>query len=440
MIRIFFGACALALSTLTAMASDADLDARQLPMQFELRRERPAQVCGKECRTWVSASGAITSDTARDFEAFARGHELRGAVIALDSDGGSVVGALALGRAIRKLGMSTTVGQTVELPMGDGKEKIYALQPRAYCGSMCTFVLLAGIERHVPPEAHVLVHQIWLGDRRDDPTAATYSAEDLVLVQRDIGQIASYTIEMAGSIDLLSIMLKIPPWEPMYELTRSQLRDMKLVSVDDRAAVRKISTLRYISPVSNGSRNAGGAQAWTATEKDGPLTLFRRHPLTVYGETIGNFELKLHCGTTADSYVLTYTETRSASTKRRALESLRDVELTFGGKVVSLKVESSQLISQAAGRESRASGMVPAALIKRLAAPGKQSLTVETYSLDDTATIITIGNAGLTRNFSQLISSCAARSQLRNAAAQNPTATAAVVSPAATGSTPAADR
>ena len=65
-----------------------------------------------------------------------------------------------------------------------------------------------------------MVHQIWLGDRRDDPTAANYRAEDLVLVQRDIGRLAQYTIEMGASIELLDLALRIPPWEPMHALTR----------------------------------------------------------------------------------------------------------------------------------------------------------------------------------------------------------------------------
>ena len=52
-----------------------------------------------------------------------------------------------------------------------------------------------------------MVHQIWLGDRREDPTAANYSAEDLVLVQRDIGRLAQYTADMGASIDLLDLAL-----------------------------------------------------------------------------------------------------------------------------------------------------------------------------------------------------------------------------------------
>ncbi len=110
------------------------------------------------------------------------------------------------------------------------------LLPQAYCESMCAFVLLAGVERRVPAEARVLVHQIWLGDRRDDPTAANYSAEDLVLVQRDIGRLAQYTVEMGGGIDLLEIALKIPPWEPMRLLSRDELRGMK---IDHRRRCRR---------------------------------------------------------------------------------------------------------------------------------------------------------------------------------------------------------
>src|ERR1700712_3094370 len=77
-----------------------------------------------------------------------------------------------------------------------------------------------------------MVHQIWLGDRREDPTAATYSAEDLVLVQRDVGRLARYTAEMGASVDLLDLALRIPPWEPMHSMTRQELRDTKLANDD----------------------------------------------------------------------------------------------------------------------------------------------------------------------------------------------------------------
>ena len=79
-------------------------------MRFELYREGPEKICGAHCRTLISASGSIAADTARAFSRFAQGRDFNGALVVLDSDGGSVHGAMALGRAIRKLGLDTTVG------------------------------------------------------------------------------------------------------------------------------------------------------------------------------------------------------------------------------------------------------------------------------------------------------------------------------------------
>ena len=45
-------------------------------------------------------------------------------------------------------------------------ERRAALAPNANCESMCAFLLLAGSRRYVPPQAQVLVHQIWLGKKR----------------------------------------------------------------------------------------------------------------------------------------------------------------------------------------------------------------------------------------------------------------------------------
>jgi hypothetical protein len=196
---------------------------RTLPMHFSLHVQGPGESCAPKCRTLISASGAITANTAQDFKAFARDRDLTGAIVVLDSNGGSVHGAIALGREIRRLGLDTTVGRLADLGAHHGTQRA-KLIPRADCESMCAFVLVAGVHRTVPSEARVMVHQIWLGDRRDDPAAANYSAEDLVLVQRDIGRLARYTADMGASIELLDLALRIPPWEPMHALTRAEIR------------------------------------------------------------------------------------------------------------------------------------------------------------------------------------------------------------------------
>ena len=99
---------------------------------------------------------------------------------------------------LRKLKLATTVGSLVDLPADSEEQPRVTFSPQADCESMCAFVLLGGVRRTVPAESRVMVHQIWLGDRREDPTAAGYSAEDLVLVQRDIGRLARYTADMGA--------------------------------------------------------------------------------------------------------------------------------------------------------------------------------------------------------------------------------------------------
>jgi hypothetical protein len=383
-------------------------------MQFEFWTEGPAEACGRACRTWVSAVGAITADTPRDFEAFAKRRKLDGATIALDSDGGSVLGALALGRAVRKLQMKTTVGKSVELPAAGGERRARLL-PRAYCESMCAFVLLAGVERHVPAEARVLVHQIWLGDRRDDPTAANYSAEDLVLVQRDIGRLAQYTVEMGGAIDLLEIALKIPPWEPMRLLSRDELRGMKVITADDATEASSNTSKSSSLALANGARAPINGRSWMIVAGADRPVLARKHPLTVEGEDIGTFELRLACGDTPKEYAVTYVEHRRGRDNGRVPKALTEVELAFAGKSVPLKIVSSRPSANPHETESVASGYVAAELVKGFAEPAARSLTVQTSS-DDASTAIRVGNAGVARVLQQLASSCANRARTRSTA------------------------
>jgi len=84
----------------------------------------------------------------------------------------------------------------------------------------------------VPPAAHVRVHQIWMGDRADDAKAASYTAQDLMIVERDIGRLAKFTFDMGGTGDLLSLALSVPPWEDLHELSPAELRLANLVTTD----------------------------------------------------------------------------------------------------------------------------------------------------------------------------------------------------------------
>lgn len=235
----------IAIAAWPARARDV-VDIRKLPMRFEW------VPCQESCRGWISATGVITSETPKAFEDFARERDLTGATMVLDSSGGSVNDAIALGRMWRGLGLLTTVGATIDSPKS--ATGAAAVIPDASCESMCVFLLLSGKVRYVPPGARVRVHQIWMGDRANDARAASYTAQDLMIVERDIGRLAKYTFEMGGSGDLLELALSIPPWEALHQLSEAELRQTNIVTTDAVADVLPARTRDPGTPVAAAGR------------------------------------------------------------------------------------------------------------------------------------------------------------------------------------------
>ncbi|MGN6460083.1 MAG: hypothetical protein ACTHLY_02655 [Pseudolabrys sp.] len=413
-------ALAAILTAFMPTLSFAARDDRSVPMRFELFSTGTADQCKADCSRLISAYGSITADTPRDFRAFAAGKDLGGATVVLDSDGGSVLGALAFGREIRRLGLATMVGH-IERPVeaaDAGKSTPLRVDPHADCESMCAFVLLGGTHRHVPAEARVMVHQIWLGDRRDDPTAGTYSAEDLMLVQRDIARLAQYVVDMGVGAGILDLALRIPPWEPMRQLSTAELQRLELVTdtAPKAASVTPAAmTPTTGSPVSPATlvRDDGGnvgRAGWALLSEMQGTALTRRHPVTVEGEEIGLFDLTFACGSSVDNYIVSYSETRA----RRGGDPATVAEVTLGIAsrtlpltIVPRKAETDSEI------ETFASGIIPGELVRALAGGKPRSLVVATSmthakgaSDAGEATSIRLGNVGFSGNFPKLAASC----------------------------------
>ncbi len=433
----FAAALLLALGTLSpGVLGSARANDRTLPMRFDLREQGPAEICGTTCATWIEASGAITADSGRDFARFIKGRALQGAVVVLDSDGGSVHGAIDLGREIRKAGLATTVGRIVDLTAKNGDKNAgqmdggryikdlkrgntasvprATLSPRADCESMCAFVLLGGQQRIVPPEARVMVHQIWLGDRRDDPTAATYSAEDLVLVQRDIGRLAQFTAEMGGSIDLLDLALRIPPWEPLHTMTREEIRATKLATGDAAppkvaaatGAVSPAAMTAPVAPMTDEARTTPiSEQRWAVVAGDGAASLARRHPLTMEGDSLGSFDLMVACGANSKSFDLSYVERRHGAEGVPLAGRLGAVSVRVGRTAAKLRVESSERSGNSGELVSHAAATVPLEMIRDFASAGNHSMVIETTA-KGMVTVIRIGNTGAQQSLPGLMASC----------------------------------
>jgi hypothetical protein len=382
---------------------------QQQPMTFALIREGPANVCGKNCREWVSASGKITEETPQQFVDFAKGRDLQGSTVVLESRGGHVLAGIWLGREFRRLGMATTIGKTNLLPPDSSGERRATLSSRAQCQSMCPFVVLGGVLRHVPADASVLVHQIWPAQRMEDAMAATYSARELVAEQRQLGQLARYTIEMGGDIALFESAMRIPPWEVLHPLTVEEVRHVGLNNVDnvfDKAAVKsQASKPERPPPIFLGTAAISRltASSWEIVEKAGVKILTRRYPLTLQGEEIGLFEVSFACGG-KENHKVAYSETRRLA--ENAAVRLKSVALGVGKIGVPLAVGSSLRNSKDAKIESIASGLVPVAFMTELMRDGGQPLAVATRDSRNVKTTVVVGKTGLSASFDQFMARC----------------------------------
>jgi hypothetical protein len=400
-------------------------------MCFTFLTEGPAAVCATTCRQLISASGVITADTARQFLAFVRDNAPQppppppahrppqsgdpDVTVMLESDGGFVLGAIDFGRAIRRLGFPTAVGRVIERRGGPkDAAKFGEVHTRADCQSMCAFVLLGGVQRQVPPDARVFVHQIWLGDRREDAASATYSAEDLVVVQRDIGSIVQYTMEMGGDMELVELSLKVPPWEPMRVLTREELRRTRL-DMAEPAAPMPVAINTAAGPVLAEDLQPPLAQprGWLAVTRAGQPAVGRTHPLTVEGELIGSFDLFVACGPAPQTYTFTYSEMRYGPADRGPPRSISQIAMAIDGQLQPLKIASSEKAPRGE-LDSVASVVLPARLVRSLAVDGPASMTLETDSVGNPRTVIRVGNAGFGRNFRDVEKSCGQPPGVRN--------------------------
>jgi hypothetical protein len=412
MLNRFIAAVILSTFPVGAMADHAEPPS----MRFEWVKEGPAQACGDNCREWIAAIGPITPDTFNDFQLFSEVRDVKGATIVLDSGGGSVLASLELGRQFRKAGVTTSVGRTVKIKSAPTEPQRARLSPRGECASMCVFALLGGVQRTVPPEARVMVHQIWPGTKRNDASAEQYTAEEVVRIQRDVGRIAKYTVEMGGDIELFEIAMRIPPWEKLRGLSAQELRRLRLNTVEapietptsGRAGVRPL-------PKQSSSTTERG---WTlAGDTRGAMS--RRHVLTVEGEEVGRFQLVLQCGETPTSYRIAYEENRTVVPNGEA-PRIREVNVWVNGERSTLEVESSKLLGREWELQSVATGELTQDFLERLTKDPAAVMIVSTYSSEDFRTSIRVGAHGFPQHFPRFAQHCSQVAQRAQHAAAQP--------------------
>jgi hypothetical protein len=134
------------------------------PMRFVRVRSDNA-ACRPDCPEWISAEGKIVTGSADALERTLNAAGGRRLPIAINSAGGAVDDAMAMGRLIRAKRLAVVVAHTTFAPCAKGAKtcgeaKGAADSRGAYCASACTLALAGGVERYVSPQSYVGVHQM----------------------------------------------------------------------------------------------------------------------------------------------------------------------------------------------------------------------------------------------------------------------------------------
>jgi len=121
--------------------------------------------CRPNCPEWISAEGKIVTGSADALERTLNASGGRRLPIAINSAGGAVNDAMAMGRLIRAKRLAVVVAHTTLTPCPKGAKtcndaKGVVESHGAYCASACTLALAGGIERYVSPQSYVGVHQM----------------------------------------------------------------------------------------------------------------------------------------------------------------------------------------------------------------------------------------------------------------------------------------
>lgn len=137
--------------------------------------------CEPRCAEWIAAAGTITSQTPDNLVSLLSNPENRKLPILLQSHGGDLDAALAMGRMIWHFRMNTAVAistisgcsnssnndRNCVLGIGGPARSGVASATASYCDDTCPLVLMAGVTHIAEKEASIGLHQLSFSD--DNP-------------------------------------------------------------------------------------------------------------------------------------------------------------------------------------------------------------------------------------------------------------------------------
>ncbi|TIQ16573.1 MAG: hypothetical protein E5X51_34515 [Mesorhizobium sp.] len=243
--------------------------------------------CEPTCPEWISAEGSIVAATPALFKRTLKALGGRKLPVVVDSPGGNVEAALALGRLLRKNKLDIAVGKTrftgcqpdaKDCKENDGKGARYfgnAYASGAICNSACPLMLAGGIRRVVGQWAFLGVHQITTTYIKTKlqyrTTYRVVGGKKKILSKKIVGRknagsyktyemsksvekrLAAYLNEMGVGLAVLETM-KNTPASTIQQLAPYDMLQAKLVTSLDAVDLLTATTLCNTDPVAANCR------------------------------------------------------------------------------------------------------------------------------------------------------------------------------------------
>jgi hypothetical protein len=221
-----------------AHAAATPADAFAPTMSFYVAKGSP-DACGPGCDSWIAGEGKVDSAAAGRLLALLRRLKDRKLPIYVQSPGGNLEQALAIGRTLRERKLVARVAKTIVSECGaappsdagcvklkqSGRELPAELVTRgAVCASACPFLLYGAPVREVAADAALAVHspKINLLFHNGTPPKSLIAASMRQGLDRADRNMAAYLAEMGIGHGLLDLIRTVK-FESFHVLTREEI-------------------------------------------------------------------------------------------------------------------------------------------------------------------------------------------------------------------------
>jgi len=127
----------------------------------------------------IYAAGEIVDGSTDDFRNFISRHNVSKAKVYFDSPGGSLIEGMKLGKLIRSMGMSTSVGVYSISYTSDADKK-------SMCASACVYAFAGGVNRFIDATTGALgVHQFYSGTEQEISSESVQHISGLIVAYLD---------------------------------------------------------------------------------------------------------------------------------------------------------------------------------------------------------------------------------------------------------------